>query len=170
MDELPREAFGVRGACSRFRPTPALRQRQPVLRSSTAEGGQAGRTPNAARNLVAALSRCILRVLGVRPLNHCFRNQALVVGGQNVYCCAVTRYGSDVVFRAFWIFRVKQQVNETAKEIVYLLLDIHGFGAVREVMPKLLKLGVVIAGESPRVEGLRRVKERAKEPVRVVLF
>src|ERR1035437_3039465 len=33
-----REAFGVRGACSRFRTTTALRQRQ-----------QAGRTPNASR-------------------------------------------------------------------------------------------------------------------------
>jgi hypothetical protein len=33
-----REAFGVRGACSRFPTTPALRQRQ-----------QAGRTPNASR-------------------------------------------------------------------------------------------------------------------------
>jgi hypothetical protein len=34
-----REAFGVRGACSRFRPAPARRQRQ-----------QAGRTPNASRS------------------------------------------------------------------------------------------------------------------------
>ena len=34
-----REAFGVRGACSRFRPAPALRQHQ-----------QAGRTPNASRS------------------------------------------------------------------------------------------------------------------------
>jgi hypothetical protein len=34
-----REAFGVRGACSRFRPAPAFEQRQ-----------QAGRTPNASRN------------------------------------------------------------------------------------------------------------------------
>jgi len=33
-----REALGVRGACSRFRATPTLRQRQ-----------QAGRTPNASR-------------------------------------------------------------------------------------------------------------------------
>ena len=54
-DELPREAFGVRGACSRFRTTPALRQRQ-----------QAGRTPNASRSSVAALPRCVLG-LCVRP-------------------------------------------------------------------------------------------------------
>jgi len=38
-----REAFGVRGACSRFRPAPALGQRQ-----------QAGRTPNASRNSSSA--------------------------------------------------------------------------------------------------------------------
>src|ERR1017187_4387390 len=41
--ELPREAFEVRGACSRFRITPALRQRQ-----------QAGRTPNASRGSSSA--------------------------------------------------------------------------------------------------------------------
>src|ERR1017187_7858301 len=35
-----REAFGVRGACSRFRTTPAIEQRQ-----------QAGRTPNASRGV-----------------------------------------------------------------------------------------------------------------------
>jgi hypothetical protein len=34
-----REAFGVRGACSRFQPVPALQHRQ-----------QAGRTPNASRD------------------------------------------------------------------------------------------------------------------------
>ena len=44
-----REAFGLRGACSRFRAIPAIGQRQPVLRSGTAEGGQAGRTPDASR-------------------------------------------------------------------------------------------------------------------------
>jgi hypothetical protein len=38
-----REAFGVRGACSRFQTAPALRQRQ-----------QAGRTPNASRDLDGA--------------------------------------------------------------------------------------------------------------------
>ena len=45
----PRAAFGVRGACTRFGGLGTVGQRQPVLRSSTAEGGQAGRTPYAAR-------------------------------------------------------------------------------------------------------------------------
>jgi hypothetical protein len=49
VDELTREAFGVRGACSRFQTTPALRQRQ-----------QAGRTPNASRSSVAAFCRAVL--------------------------------------------------------------------------------------------------------------
>src|ERR1035438_9334571 len=38
-DELPREAFGLRGACSRCRTTHALRQRQAALRIRVAEGG-----------------------------------------------------------------------------------------------------------------------------------
>jgi hypothetical protein len=34
-----REAFGLRGACFRFRAILGMGQRQPVLRSGTAEGG-----------------------------------------------------------------------------------------------------------------------------------
>jgi hypothetical protein len=52
-----REAFGVRGACSRFRTTPASRQRQ-----------QAGRTPNASRvsSSGAVCLRClVLLVVGL---------------------------------------------------------------------------------------------------------
>jgi hypothetical protein len=43
--DLPREAFGVRGACSRFGTRGNGRKRQ-----------QAGRTPNASRDLVAPLT------------------------------------------------------------------------------------------------------------------
>src|SRR5207253_1790155 len=47
-------------------PSTAIRQRQPVLRSSTAEGGQAGRTPYASRGSVAALPHWVLRVSAVK--------------------------------------------------------------------------------------------------------
>ena len=59
---VPREAFGVRGACSRFQTAPPFQQRE-----------QAPRTPNASRSSVAALPRCVLRVSAVPwhtlPLN-----------------------------------------------------------------------------------------------------
>ena len=45
--DLLREAFGVRGACSRFRTRCTDRKRQ-----------QAGRTPNASRGLDARALRC----------------------------------------------------------------------------------------------------------------
>src|ERR1035437_2227790 len=47
VDELPREAFGVRPACWRCRKAGVVRKRE-----------QAPRTPNASRSSVAALPRC----------------------------------------------------------------------------------------------------------------
>jgi hypothetical protein len=47
VDELPREAFGVRPACWRCRKAGVVRKRE-----------QAGRTPNASRSSPAALPRC----------------------------------------------------------------------------------------------------------------
>src|SRR6266496_2634310 len=48
---MSREAFGVRGACSRFR-----------ARLVIESAGKPGRTPNASRRSIAALPLCVYRV------------------------------------------------------------------------------------------------------------
>ena len=63
VDELPREASGVRPACWRCRKVGVVGKRE-----------QAPRTPDASRSSVAALPRCAHRSLASRPARSAWQN------------------------------------------------------------------------------------------------
>ena len=85
------------------------------------------------------------------PSREVIHRRGLVVGGHYVDCRAVARHGSEEVCHAVFPLWIEQKVDEAAKEVVFLLLDIDRFGAAFQVTPVLLKLGVVLETESAPV-------------------